>query len=387
VTDAETFTTTGLASNGHALARTSDGKVVFVDGALPGETVRVTLVSDRRDYSTARVVEVIDPSADRRDPPCREIERGCGGCQWQHVNLPAQHRLKSEMIAETLRRVGKLDPPVVGETVGLSEWNYRTSIRAGVTNGHAGLRRARSNQLVPVDECMVAHPRLAELLVGRRFGTAREVVLRCGARTGERMAHTTPAGAKIRVPADVRRGYFHEEAAGQRWRVSARSFFQSRPDGVDALAELVGAAAAEMGTPGVALDLYGGVGIFAGVLSRRGWSVTSVEGSISAVEDATVNLVDLDVQVVRADVSKWTPTSADLVVADPSRAGLGRDAVDTVVSSRARRVVLVSCDVASLARDASLLASAGYRLVSMTPVDMFPHTFHVEVVAVFDLPR
>jgi 23S rRNA (uracil1939-C5)-methyltransferase len=127
------------------------------------------------------------------------------------------------------------------------------------------------------------------------------------------------------------------------------------------------------------------VGVFAGVLAARGWSVTAVEGTPSAVNDGRANLRDLGVTVVRADVTQWTPIPADLVIADPSRAGLGRAAVTAITATGARRVVLVSCDAGSLGRDAGLLRDAGYHLTSVTPVDLFPHTFHVEVVSVFDL--
>ena len=202
--------------------------------------------------------------------------------------------------------------------------------------------------------------------------------------TQERLVSTTPAKVKIRVPGDVRTDHLHEFAAGRLWRVSARSFFQSRPDGVDALASLVADAADELGAASSAIDLYSGVGVFAGVLAAKGWSVTAVEGTSSAVDDARVNLRDLGVAVVRSDVRRWTPTSADLVVADPSRAGLGGRGVAVIAASQARRVVLVSCDAASLGRDAGLLEAVGYSLTSVTPVDLFPHTFHVEVVTVFD---
>jgi tRNA/tmRNA/rRNA uracil-C5-methylase (TrmA/RlmC/RlmD family) len=222
------------------------------------------------------------------------------------------------------------------------------------------------------------------------FSGADEVVLRCGARTGERLVAATPRRARLSLPAGVQLHYFHEEAAGQKWRISAPSFFQTRADGVDALAGLVSRAAAEVadegGQAGRAIDLYSGVGLFAGVLAGAGWDVVAVEGSKSAVEDAKVNLAasPVPVQVVQADVQRWTAVPADLVVADPSRAGLGTRGVTAVAGTRARRVVLISCDAASLGRDAGLLRTAGYELRELTPVDLFPHTFHVEVVAVFD---
>ena len=375
---------TAMVAGGSALARDPSGRVVFVAGALPGERVRVEVETEHRGYATARLLEVLESSPDRVAPPCAELARGCGACQWQHVNVQAQQLLKRDIVLDALRRIGGLDVPATEPTVALPPWSYRTTVRAGVVEGRAGFRRARSHASVAVGDCLVAHPLLLPLITEARYPGASEVLLRCGSRTGERLAAPMPSRAAIDVPDDVRRNFIHEEAAGREWRISAESFFQSRADGVDVLADLVAGAAAELGVPGVALDLYSGVGLFAGVLAARGWSVTAVESSKRAVDDARTNLRALGALVVAADVDKWSPSPADLVVADPSRRGLSRAGVDTVNGSGARRVVLVSCDAASLGRDVGLLRRAGFELTSLTMVDMFPHTFHVEVVTVFD---
>lgn len=389
----EQLTTTSMASDGRAVARDASGKVVFVEGALPGETVAASVESDHSSYSDARVVEVLTPAPDRKGAPCPRLKEGCGGCQWQHVSPEGQKRLKAAMVAEALRRIGRLDDIAPSPTVALDPWHWRTSIRAGVVDGRASLRKAHSHDLVPIEGCLIAHPLLVPLLSGRRYVGASSVVLRCGVRTGERLVSASPSGATVDVPPDVSHRHFHEEAAGRQWRVSARSFFQSRPDGAEALAALVKAAAEEVPSGDEspaskgrrrAVDAYSGVGLFAGVLASEGWSVVAVEGAKSSVEDARVNLSGLDVEVVRADVTKWRPAPADLVVADPSRDGLGRAGVSVLGRTEAKRIVLISCDVASLGRDAGLLVGAGYRLSSVTPVDMFPQTWHVEVVSVFD---
>jgi 23S rRNA (uracil1939-C5)-methyltransferase len=267
--------------------------------------------------------------------------------------------------------------------VELASSGYRTTLRAAVAGGRAGYRRARGHTVVQVDSCEVAHPLIEDLVINGRYGSAREVVLRCGARTGQRLAAPIPDSA-ITVPADVRSQHFHEVAAGRRWQISARSFFQSRPDGADALAALVESAAEAVAPGGIAVDLYSGVGLFAGVLATAGWSVTSVETSTDAVVDARANLRDDSVEILCADVTTWPATPADLAVANPGRAGLGAEGAAAVQATGAKRVVLVSCDVGALGRDAGLLRRAGYAVTSVTPVDMFPHTFHVEVVTVFD---
>ncbi len=372
-----------MVAGGDAIARAPDGRVVFVTGALPDELVRVEVTGRAQDYLRAHAVEVIEASPARVDASCPEFGRGCGGCQWQHIAVADQRTFKRKVIEDVLRRTARLEAPTIEPVVELPATGYRTTLRAGVVQGRAGYRQRRQHHIVAVGSCEVAHPLVEDLLLHGDYGDADEVVLRCGARTGERMAMTDPPGARMTIPDDARRAHVHEVVAGRTWRISGPSFFQSRPDGADALAALVAAAAADV-RPGGAVDLYSGVGLFAGVLADRGWSVTAVESSKVAVGDARANLRKADVDVVRADVLKWRPPAADLVIANPSRQGLGKRGVATAVATGARRVVLVSCDVGAFGRDAGLLHAAGYRLASVTPVDLFPHTFHVEVVSVID---
>ncbi len=371
-----------MVAGGDAIGRGDDGRVVFIAGALPGETVTLEITDQRRDFSRARVVEVLDPSPFRVAAPCAELARGCGGCQWQHVTAEGQRVLKAGIITDALRRQAGVEDAPMRPTIELATTAYRTTLRAAVRDGRAAYRNLGSNDVTAVDGCLVAHPLVEDLLVNGRYGDAREVTLRCGARTGERLASPSPSHAAVDVPADVRRDHIHEVVAGRLWRISARSFFQGRPDGADALAALVTVAAGN-GVSAHVVDLYSGVGLFAGVLADRGWRVTAVEGSASSVADARVNLSGA-VTIVAADVTRWTAVPADLVVADPSRDGLRRAGVAVVSATGASRVVLVSCDAAAFGRDTRLLVDAGYRLTAVTPVDMFPQSFHVEIVAVFD---
>ena len=377
------LTTSTMASGGDAVARDPSGKAVFVRGALPGERVGVQIITDHARYAIGGIDALIEPSPHRVTPPCPEVDRGCGACQWQHISLPMQRQLKDRFIIEAIERSG-VRCPTPNPPVALAPWAFRTTISAAVTGGRAGFNEARSHRVVPVGACLVAHPLLEELLVGVRYPGAKKVLLRCGGRTGQRLVATTPSGLKIRLPDDVRTDHFYESAAGRLWRISAPSFFQTRADGVDALADIVGAAADEVGAASTAVDIYSGVGVFAGVLAARGWSVTAVEGSHRSAEDARFNLREQDVTVINADVTRWTPVPADLVVADPSRTGLGGDGVTVVEATGARRVILISCDAASLGRDAALLQRAGYALTTVTYVDLFPHTFRVEAVTVYD---
>jgi 23S rRNA (uracil1939-C5)-methyltransferase len=383
---------TGVAAGGDGLARPVDGPVVFVTGALPGERVRARVLERKRDYARAVVAEVLTPSPDRARPPCAGVADGCGGCDWQHVVPDAQRRLKAAVVADALRRQAGLDVPV-GLGPDLPGTGYRTTLRGLSRGGRFGFRRRHEHEVVPVDPCVVAHPLLAELVAEGRFPDG-EVVLRAGARTGDRLVVVAGDGTQASLPAGVRvvgaaalaageRAWYHEEAAGRRWRISARSFFQSRPDGADALVELVGDAVADALGDGL-VDLYGGVGLFAGALAHD-VPATLVEHSPSSAADARVNLGGGRAKVVRMDVARWRPRRAGAVVADPPRAGLGKVGVRTVAGTGARRIALVSCDPAALGRDARLLREAGYELRRATLVDLFPMTSHVEVVSRFDL--
>jgi 23S rRNA (uracil1939-C5)-methyltransferase len=382
-----------LVAGGDGLARDDQGRVTFVPGALPGETVRVDLVTQKRDFARGVLRDVLVASPDRVVPPCPHVADGCGGCDWQHVEAGAQARLKATVVADALRRQAHLEVPIdLGPALPVDR--YRTTVRGAAVDGRIGFTRRASHDLVGIDACLVAHPLVDELITDGRFPDG-EVVLRAGARTGERLVVVAGDGSGASVPDGVRvvgaaalagglRAWFHEEVSGRRWRISARSFFQARPDGAEALVAAVDEALGGGGRPGGHLvDLYGGVGLFAGVLAR-GSRVTLVEQALSSLADARVNLADLDARIVRADVAHWGATKADAVVADPPRAGLGARGVARVAATHAPVLALVSCDPAALGRDARHLGEAGYDLRSCQLVDLFPQTSHVEVVSRFE---
>jgi 23S rRNA (uracil1939-C5)-methyltransferase len=371
---------TGMATGGDAVARTEDGKVTFVTGALPGELVEVEVVEERKDFRRSVATIVHEPSADRTEPPCPHLARGCGGCGWQHVDLSAQRRLKIDIVLDALRRIGKVDDPHVKHGPHLPPDGFRTTIRVARGEHGTGFRHARSHEIVDVDSCLVAHPLLVELLGQVDLTHATEATLRCGARTGDRLVL---GDGPVRAPEGVRVGpkaWLTEIVAGEPFRIGARSFFQARPDGADALVALVHRAADDA-PEGRMVDAYGGVGLFAKTVGARR-RTTLVEWSASSVHDARHNVPDVD--IVKSDVARWKPSPAALVVADPPRTGLGKHAARTLAATGASHLVLVSCDPASLARDARILtAEHGFRHDGTTLVDLFPHTPHVECVTRF----
>jgi len=394
-------------AGGEAIARDDEGRVVFVRGALPGERVRVAVterhkVDTPRAWARARVDRVLDPSPDRVVPPCPAVAAGCGGCDLQHASPAAQPALKAALVADALRRLGGIDDPPIELGPALPAVGFRTTVRAAVVDGRAGFRRHHDHEVVVPDSCVVTDPRLEQLLVEGDFAEATEVTLRLGGATGERMAIVDPTADGVVLPDDVlvvgdaalrggRRAWIHDQVAGRRWRISARSFFQTRTDGADALVDAVARAAGDAVAGARVVDAYAGVGLLAGSLLAgslpagigRAASAEVVERSPSSVADARQNLESLDVRVVKADVDRWRPSAADLVVADPSRSGLGAKAVTALVATGAPVMVLVSCDPAALGRDAKLLAAHGFGLERAELVDLFPQTHHTEVVSRF----
>ena len=341
-------------------------------------------------------------AAERVEPPCPSVAAGCGGCDLQHVRPDAQPALKQAVVVDALRRLAHLPEPPVVAGPALAPTGFRTSVRAAVRDGRAGFRRHHGHDVVVPEHCLVADPRLDELLVSGEWADATEVTLRLGARTGERMAVVAPGADGVRVPEDVlvvgedalrggRRAWIHDEVAGRRWRISARSFFQTRTDGAEALVASVARAAGDDLAGARLVDAYGGVGLFAGSLLAgvlpegigHAASALLVERSASSAADARVNLEGLAARVLKVDVDRWRPSEADVVVADPARAGLGRAGVRSLAASGARVLVLVSCDPAALGRDAGLLADEGFELDRSELVDLFPQTHHVEVVSRF----
>ncbi len=404
----------GLAIGGDGVGRLADGRAVFVSGGLPSERVTVRVRKDHRRYAHAELVDVLRPAPERVTPPCPWLAAGCGGCDLMHLHPEAQRQARRRLAEDALRRLGRLDDPEVVVAEPLADLGYRTTIRVGVLAGRAAFRRRASHDLISVSGCLVAHPGLVELLAIGHFGGAREVTLRMGAATGERLALVDPNASGVQLPADVvvveqrpqrfprasgggghgpRRagstsaqaaeGHFHELVAGRRWRISARSFFQSSAVGAEALVAAVREALTTGGvTPGRVLDAYCGVGLLSAAVPD-GSALVAVESSASSAADARHNLADRHAEVIQARVERWQPGPFDDVIADPARAGLGRAAVEVLSATGASRLVLVSCDMASLGRDCADLVSVGFAHHRSVLVDLFPQSSHAEVVTTF----
>ena len=400
------------------MARLEDGRVAFVSGALPGEEVEVEIRNDRKDFVKASVTDVLEPSPSRVVPPCPHRRAGCGGCGWMHFDPEAQFVAKVEIVAESLRRVGRFDEDTVESLIrrggAVEPYGYRTTIRlVGLPDGGVGFREERSDEVVRIDHCQVAHDNLSRVLREIDVAPGVELTLRTSAATDgvtarwtrpedrkrrneKRRSNAAPGKSVSGLPADVHigdRAFLVERIAGRNLQVSAPSFFQSGPAAAELLVDAVGRAAPELSTADHAVDAYGGVGLFAVTVMHDVRHVTLIESARSSCFDAKENLSSRagsgskSVDIVRSDVGDWKPADdadpIDVVVADPARSGLAKPGTAAMVRMGAPVIVLVSCDPVSLARDARLLADEGYRMESVEVLDLFPQTPHVECVTRF----
>jgi 23S rRNA (uracil1939-C5)-methyltransferase len=395
-----------IAHGGEAIGR-HEGKVIFVPFGIPGEQVEIEVVEDHRSYARGRILRVLRPAPERVDPPCPHFGT-CGGCHFQHIAYEAQLRLKEAVVRDALRRIGKIeDPPVRPMIPSPDPFGYRNQVQFSVSaDGRLGFQAMRSHRVIPITRCWIAHPMLQELYEALEIEglPLRRLTLRCGIRTGDRMViFETEGDEPPLLETDLRVSlvlltqeekavpligldYLTEEVDGFRFRISAPSFFQTNTAVAEALVRRVREWADLRGTEAV-LDAYGGVGLFAAHLAPFARRVVLIEAHPAAAADARFNLSGFPhVEIRMGTVEEVAPGLEgpfDVVVVDPPRTGCSPEALEALQALRPSRWIYVSCDPATLARDARRLIDAGYRLVEVQPFDMFPQTYHIETVSLF----
>ena len=427
-----------------AVARDDEGRCVFVRGGLPGERVRARVDKVTASWAHATVVEVLEAAPARVTPAC-PYACACGGCPWAALSYPAQAEAKRACVVDALARIGHMGAERAEALVAPIEcpsepWGYRNKVElavvrtgAGGRDGKAvvGMHAAEGQGVVRVDSCRLldpAHAKAAKSLAGAVgfLANGHDLALeRVGVRVSRRtrelevalwdrpgsfpraqaakvLADALKPTSVVRVmqkgPAKARRiagveclsgkGSWGELVGAEHMRVSAPSFFQVSTQGAEHLVELVLDALDPRGDE-EAMDLYCGAGTFTLPLARRAGFVSAVESYGPAVRDLRRNLeaAGLDnVDPIGGDAGREFPdTQADVIVVDPPRAGLAADVVARLSAQPARAIAYVSCDPATLARDLARFEEAGtYRPVRVTPVDIFPQTFHVECVTLLE---
>ncbi len=430
-----------LAFGGDGIGHVPDGRVVFVPGSCPGDTVDVRALAEKDSFVRGCIERLVRPGAKRVEPACAYAAAGaCAGCPWSHIAYETQLSWKRQALVDALGRIAGLDGTRISQVVqpiapASREWGYRNKVEfscaADARGRHALGMHGPDGAFCPVEKCLLAPERfngapktLAGALryaLGESFAGVERVGLRVASHTGDvELAIWTPPGrfprklvaqvaqdalkAKgagvvrvlVKGPVEQRRtsgvevlagrGSWREKLDGRVLKLSAPSFFQVNTPGAEKLVGLVMEGLAPSGIDVVA-DLYCGAGSFTLPLACASLLVHAVEMEGSSVRDLRRNLKDagLDAHVVGGDVARELPSLGrlDKAVVDPPRAGLDAAVVDALAASGASRLAYVSCNPTTLARDAKRLAGHGFTLERATPVDLFPQTYHVETVALF----
>ncbi len=412
-----------LTYGGEAMGRLPDGRAVFVPFGLAGERVRIRLTEQKRGFARGELVEVLEPSPQRIAPRCRHFGI-CGGCHYQHLAYEDQLSAKTEILRDQLTRIGKIEnPPVQPMVASPAPWNYRNHVQFHLTRegklGYvsaltsdltpgpttlSGTRpKGRGGKVFPISECHLPEAPINDLWPQLEFEPGAEVE-RVSLRAGDELMlvleSESPEPPELEVEAGISvvhlyeghpvvmvgEGHLSMQVRGREFQVSAASFFQVNTAMAEKMVEhLLDKLPSSADT---ILDVYCGVGLFSAFLAPRCKRLIGVESSASACEDFAVNLDEFDhVELYEGTAEEVIPhleAQPDLALVDPPRAGLEREALDAILKMYPHTLAYVSCDPSTLARDAARLIAGGYRLVEVTPFDLFPQTYHIESISIFE---
>ncbi len=375
--------------------------VIFVPFAADGDTVEIEIASVRRAYATGRICRMLEPSPFRTAAPCSYYGR-CGGCQYQHIAYGHQLEIKRRQVAETFVRIGRVpDPPVREPIPSPMPYGYRckADFHVRLAPGRpplVGYKEAADSRIVPVTRCEIV-----DESINRSLATLRKDLENSsppsgrGGRQEERV--TLWSGAEEAIP-----GFGRSQAPGNRvlrsvkgkiLRVPATGFFQANSTLVDTMVDAVVQASAPSGAETL-LDAYCGSGLFSLFLAPRVERLFGVEADREAIRCAEENLREEGVpngEFFAGDVGEWLrafflerKNTVDIAVLDPPRIGCSPDVLDGLLGLNPLRIVYISCNPATQARDMRRLLDGGYRLTELQPMDMFPQTKHIEVVGILE---
>jgi len=400
-----------LTYGGEAMGRLPDGRAVFVPFGLPGETVRLHLVQDKQSFARGELLEVLTASAERIDPKCKHFGR-CGGCHYQNLPYEKQLQAKTEILRDQLQRIGKIENPPVKEMVASPlEWNYRNHVQFHLTaEGKIGFVNSKGNSTLPIEECHLPETGINSFWPQLQFESNKDIE-RVSLRMGQDeellvvLESESPETPELEVEADVSIVHLFDEhpivIVGQDYltiqilekvfHVSAVSFFQVNTKMAEKMIEhLLAKIPVSLST--TLLDVYCGVGLFSKFFASKCKLVIGIESSESACADFEINLDEFDnVELYEGTAEEILPgligrlDSSTCVIVDPPRAGIEKQTLDALINIKPQVLAYVSCDPSTLARDAARLIHGGYRLVEVTPFDLFPQTYHIESISIFEL--
>lgn len=396
-----------LTYGGDVMGRLEDGRAVFVPFGLPGERVRVRLTEEKRNFARGEIVEVLDASPQRINPRCKHFGV-CGGCHYQHLPYQEQLDAKTEILRDQLRRIGKIEnPPVQAMVPSPKAWNYRNHVQFHLTEeGKLGYVRAQVPAVFAIEECHLPEAFLNGIWPQLEFEPATDierVSLRAGRDDDSMLVleSNSPEFPALEIEAGISVTHLFEDntvvvagndhilisVLGRDFRVSAASFFQVNTAMAEKMVNRL-IANLPITQSSVVLDVYCGAGLFSAFLAPRCERLIGIESSASACDDFTFNLDEFDnvelYEGLAEDVIPYLEMKPDMVLVDPPRAGLEKQVVDGILKMNPQWIAYVSCDPSTLGRDAARLIRGGYRLQDVMPFDLFPQTFHIESISVFE---
>jgi 23S rRNA (uracil1939-C5)-methyltransferase len=396
-----------LIYGGDALGRLPDGRAVFIPFGIPGETVHARIIEEKRGHVRAELADILEASPGRNEARCKHFGI-CGGCHYQHLSYLEQQKVKTGILLDQLMRIGKIkNPPVDNLVPSPKEWNYRNHIQFHLTRpGKLGFVEALSPNILPIQECHLPEARLNSLWpslefdpgldlerVSLRQGMDEQVMVILESTRADMPAleleadlsvvHTTGEDSIVMAGDD----HLLMQVNGRNFHVSSESFFQVNTAVAGLMADHL-LAQLPVSTFTNMLDVYCGVGFFSAFFAARVGRLIGIESSPSACEDFSINLDEFEnVELFEAPAEQVLPAldvSPDVVIVDPPRAGLDKRVLEAIVALAPDHLAYVSCDPSTLARDASRLIAGGYRLKQVTPFDLFPQTYHIESISIFE---
>lgn len=411
---------------GEAMGRLPDGRAVFVPFGLPGETIRLRLVFEKNNFARGELLEILNASSERIQPKCKHFfsplplgegagARACGGCHYQNISYEKQLQVKTETLSDQLKRIGKIEnPPVQPMIPSPLEWNYRNHVQFHLTaEGKPGFINSKGNSSFPIEECHLPEKSIDSFWRELQFDSNKDierVSLRAGA--DEELLilleSESPETPELEIEADVSvvhvfdehpiviagQDYFTVNILEKDFHVSAASFFQVNTKMAEKMVQHL-LACLPVSSSATLFDVYCGAGLFSKFFAPRYEKIIGVEFSESACEDFAINLDEFDnvelyegtaEEVLPAFVSRVAnPTYPTYMIVDPPRAGIDKLALDAIINIKPKTLAYVSCDPSTLARDAARLINGGYKLIEVTPFDLFPQTYHIESISIFEL--
>jgi 23S rRNA (uracil1939-C5)-methyltransferase len=403
---------TTLTYGGDAMGRLPDNRAVFVPFGLPGERVRVKLTEEKKNFARGEIVEILELSKDRIQPRCKHFG-ACGGCHYQNLPYEKQLAAKADILRDQLTRIGKIEnPPVKPMVASPSPWNYRNHIQFSLDEmgklGFVGTGLAPV-QIIPITECHLPESSINDFWQQLEFEPETDIE-RVSLRAGKEddlmlvLESDSPDAPELEIEAGISIAHVYEEHAvviagndhivinvlGRDFKVSAVSFFQVNTAMAEKMVEhLLTCLPVSLST--TLLDVYCGAGLFSAFFASKCKSVIGVESSESSCEDFAVNLDEFEnVELYEGFAEDVLPGlvgqvgNLPYVLVDPPRAGLDKAVMDGILKLSPQVIAYVSCDPSTLARDAARFINGGYKLKEVTPFDLFPQTYHIESISIFE---